>query len=288
VVESRASHVDRSAKARAVEGNLWAMHRDFARVPGAEVHDEPGLLWYAVPSPSSWLNGASRTDLSAPAASAAIRLVVDTLQPLGRNVYWHLGPSTRPTDLASRLADAGFELKERDTPGMAVRIDALMRGPQPDGLTLEAVRDREDLLDWLDAFDAAFGSDPKMPRGADHWWFAPFASLALGEGPCRLFVGRVNAKPVACSLAFVGGGAVGLYGVGTVPAFRGRGYGSAVTLAGINWGRGQGADLAVLRATALGEPVYRRLGFEAVCEVSSWIRSVPAQPSGHEETGAST
>src|SRR4051794_14607193 len=83
----------RSAAVRAVETNLWAMHRDFARVPGAEVHDEPALLWYAVPSRSSWLNGASRTDLNGPAADKAIRLVVDAIQPLGRNVKWHLGPS---------------------------------------------------------------------------------------------------------------------------------------------------------------------------------------------------
>jgi GNAT superfamily N-acetyltransferase len=260
---------------RAVEANLWAMHRDFARVPGAEVHDEPGLLWYAVPSRSSWLNGASRTDLSGPAADKAIRLVVDTIQPLGRNVKWHLGPSTRPKDLASRLADAGFEPTELGIPGMAVRLDAAVRPPHPDGFDLEAVRDEPDLLDWLDAFDQAFGSNPNMPAGRGHWWFDAFASLALGEGPCRLFVGRVDGRPVACSLAFVGGGAVGLYGVGTVPDLRGRGFGSAATVAGMDWGRDQGVDLAILHASEPGEPVYRRLGFEPVCEVSQWLRSVP-------------
>jgi GNAT superfamily N-acetyltransferase len=248
------------------------MHRDFARVPGAEVHDEPALLWYAVPSRSSWLNGASRTDLSGPAADKAIRLVVDTIQPLGRNVKWHLGPSTRPNDLARRLTDAGFEPTDLDIPGMAVSLDAVMRPPQPEGLELEAARDEADLVDWLDAFDHSFGSEPK---GRDHPWFTPFAHLALGDGPCRLFVGRVAGRPVACSLAFVGGGAVGLYGVGTVPEFRGRGYGSAATLAGIDWGRDQAVDLAILHASELGEPVYRRLGFETLCEVSQWIWAVP-------------
>lgn len=262
------------ATVRAVEANLWAMHRDFARVPGAEVHDEPGLLWYAVPSRSSWLNGASRTDLSGPVAAKAIRLVVDAIQPLGRNVKWHLGPSTRPTDLASRLADAGFEATDLEIPGMAVPVDAVVRPPHPEELALEAVRDEADLLDWLDAFDDSFGGQPKF-KGRDHSWFTPFAHLALGDGPCRLFVGRVDSRPVACSLAFVGGGAIGLYGVGTAPEFRGRGYGSAATLAGIDWGRERRADLAILHASALGEPVYRRLGFETVCEVSQWLCSVP-------------
>jgi GNAT superfamily N-acetyltransferase len=264
--------VDSKAAIRAVEANLWAMHRDFARVPDAEVHDDPGLLWYAVPSRSSWLNGASRTDLSGPAADKAIRLVVDTLQPLGRNVKWHLGPSTRPNDLANRLEDSGFEPAELAIPGMAVPLGAVVRPPQPEGLELEAARDEADLLDWLDAFDRSFGG---APSGRDHQWFTPFVHLTLGEGPCRLFVGRVDNRPVACSLAFVGGGAVGLYGVGTVPAFRGRGYGSAATLAGIDWGHEQGMDMAILHASELGEPVYRRLGFESVCEVSQWLCPIP-------------
>lgn len=259
---------------RAVEANLWALHRDFARVPGAEVHDDPDLLWYTVPSRSSWLNGASRTDLSGPAADKSIRRVLDTIQALGRNVKWHLGPSTRPTDLGSRLADAGFEPDELDIPGMAVSMDAVIRPEAPEGLKLQAARDEADLLDWLDAFDHAFGSEQK-PKGRDHYWFTPFAHLALGDGPYRLFVGRVDGRPVACSMAFVGGGAVGLYAVGATPEVRGRGYGSAATLAAIDWGRDQGVELAILHASELGEPIYRRLGFERICEVSQWLIASP-------------
>jgi GNAT superfamily N-acetyltransferase len=271
----RTSHVDRKAAVRAVQANFWAMHRDFARVPGAEVHDEPGLLWFSVPTRSPWMNGASRTDLSGSTADKAIRLVVDTLHRLGRDVKWYLGPSTRPTDFASRLANAGFEPAELGMPGMAAALDAVVRPPRPEGLELEAARDESDLLDWLDAFDHSFGGEPK---GRDHRWFTPLAHLGIGEGPCRLFVGRVEGRPVACSLAFVGGGAVGLYGVGTVPELRGQGYGSAATLAGIDWGRDQGFDLAILHASELGEPIYRHLGFEPVCEVSQWLSAVPDAP----------
>lgn len=99
----------RAAATRAVEANLWALQRDFIRVPGAEIHDEPGILWYGVPSTSSWLNGASRIDLPPAATDEAIRLVLDTLHPLGRNVTWHVGPSARPSDLGSRLVAAGFQ-----------------------------------------------------------------------------------------------------------------------------------------------------------------------------------
>lgn len=260
-----------SAATLAVETNLWALQRDFARVPGAEIHDDPGLLWYSVPTTSSWFNGASRTDLEPAAADKAIRMVVDALHPLGRHVRWHLGPSARPTDFPRRLADAGFEPTEAT--GMAVQLSAVSRPPQPKGLEISAVRDEEGLLAWLDAFSRSFGS---KPLGREHPWFTPFGHLGFdAEAPCVLFVGWVDGEAMTTSLGFVGGGAVGVYGVGTVPEFRGRGYGSAVTLRAMDWGRERGADLAILHATELGEPVYRRLGFEAVCTTSQWLAKAP-------------
>ncbi|HYN69181.1 MAG TPA: hypothetical protein VEX41_03105 [Candidatus Eisenbacteria bacterium] len=76
-----------------------------------------------------------------------------------------------------------------------------------------------------------------------------------------------------------GGGAVGIYGVGTVPESRGRRYGSAVTLAAMDWGRDNGADLAILHAPELGEPVNRCLGFEKLCTIGQWLAKAP-EPAG--------
>jgi predicted acetyltransferase len=61
-----------------------------------------------------------------------------------------------------------------------------------------------------------------------------------------------------------------LYGVGTPPEHRGRGYGSALTVAGIKWGACNGASVAVLQASVMGAPVYRSLGFEVVFDMTAW------------------
>jgi len=63
--------------------------------------------------------------------------------------------------------------------------------------------------------------------------------------------------------------------VGTVPEFRGKGYGSAVTLAAMDWAREMGEELAILHATEMGKPVYRRLGFEAHCTITQWLAKAP-------------
>lgn len=47
-----------------------------------------------------------------------------------------------------------------------------------------------------------------------------------------------------------------------LPEARGRGLAELVTHAVTQVGFGLGAELVVLQATPMGEPVYRRMGFE--------------------------
>jgi ribosomal protein S18 acetylase RimI-like enzyme len=53
----------------------------------------------------------------------------------------------------------------------------------------------------------------------------------------------------------------GIYSVGTLPEFRGRGFGVAVTRAAIEEARRRGYRLCVLQSSPKGYPLYRRLGF---------------------------
>ncbi|HEX2374817.1 MAG TPA: GNAT family N-acetyltransferase [Actinomycetota bacterium] len=64
---------------------------------------------------------------------------------------------------------------------------------------------------------------------------------------------------VAAGAVFVGTGWVG--GVAVVPAHRRAGLGGALTEAIVGFLEGRGVATALLHATALGRPVYERLGF---------------------------
>ena len=251
-----------------LESNIWAMHRDFGRIPGASVHDDPDLLWYELPGSNSWLNGASRCDLGENGDEVIDRAVA-AWERLGVAAVWHQTPSSQPAGLPDLLRRHGFEPRLR--PGMAVELDRPYES-QPSGLVIKTVRDRDGLLEWTNTFDIAFEIEP---RGIKHPWLAAFAALYVAESsPGVLLVGHVSGVPVATALAFSGGGAVGLYGIGTVPDRRGRGYGAALTLAAMEWGRARGERLAVLQATSAGFPVYERLGFRTVFETTSWIRLI--------------
>jgi GNAT superfamily N-acetyltransferase len=256
----------------AIEANLWAMHLDYARIPGAEVHDTPTLLWYTCPSINSWYNGASFSNLDPSEADAAIAAVVGDIHPRGRNVMWHVGRRSRPVDLGRRLAAAGFEVESGVA--MILPIETLNRTITEHGFVVTAVRTRAELDEWLLTFDVAFEIEPRREH---HPWIEPLSAVALDPAtPTELFVGRLDGEPVVTSLGFQGGGAIGVYGVGTVPAFRGRGFGGAATQAAIDWGRERGEGYAILDATEMGEPVYRRLGFQAVGQLDQYLLPAPA------------
>ena len=77
-------------------------------------------------------------------------------------------------------------------------------------------------------------------------------------------MGRINDKPVACTMLFNGAGVASVFGVATVPEARGQGIGAAITLLAYQEARRLGYRHGVLFASDLGAPVYRRIGFRDV------------------------
>jgi len=80
----------------------------------------------------------------------------------------------------------------------------------------------------------------------------------------KVYLGRVEGRDVTTAASYVVDGDVGIFNVATPPEHRGRGYGAAITWHAVREGFAAGAELAYLQASAIGESVYRRLGFREV------------------------
>jgi GNAT superfamily N-acetyltransferase len=106
------------------------------------------------------------------------------------------------------------------------------------------------------------------PRGARHAFFA----FAVDLPTCRPIVAEADGEIVGTGVGTANGG-VGWVGTIFVDAAqRGRGLGRALTEAVIGDLEEAGCSTLVLVATALGRPVYERLGFEA----QGWYQTVEA------------
>ena len=84
-------------------------------------------------------------------------------------------------------------------------------------------------------------------------------------------------EPVSAAMLLFSHGMAGVYWVGTVPAFRRRGYAEAVMRHVSNAALDRGASLVALQATPLGESVYLRVGYREVTRYP-WYLSPKATP----------
>jgi N-acetylglutamate synthase len=86
----------------------------------------------------------------------------------------------------------------------------------------------------------------------------------------RCYVGEVAGQPVTTSLSVTLGSCTGIFCVATVPGFRGRGFGAAVTARAVADGRAAGSAWCWLEASGMGLPVYRKLGFQVIEPRRGW------------------
>ena len=84
----------------------------------------------------------------------------------------------------------------------------------------------------------------------------------LGDPLWHLYLGNIDGTPVATSELFLGGGVAGIHGVTTVPEFRGRGIGTAMTPSPLIDARNQGYDIGVLFSSEMAVGIYRGSGFQ--------------------------
>lgn len=124
------------------------------------------------------------------------------------------------------------------------------------GLQIDPVTDPEGRAEFVAAYAGA-GLGVELAS-------ALVAAEDVADPAFGHLVGRVGGHLVGCALLRLVGGAGYVSAVAVLPAYRRRGYGSALTLAAGDLAAERGADLAVIHATEASRPLYERLGYRYV------------------------
>ncbi|MFJ1925254.1 MULTISPECIES: GNAT family N-acetyltransferase [unclassified Streptomyces] len=227
---------------------------DVVRRTGA-AHDWDGVVW-------------SSPDLDAARADAAIASQVAHCVERGYDEFeWKLYGHDRPADLGARLLAAGFEAEEPETLLVAPVADLTTEVVLPEGVRLRTVRDEADVDLMARAHEQAFGSDStrlrrqvlaRLKEDPDHF----VAVLAMaGEEPVSS--ARMELYP--------GTGFTGLWGGGTVEAWRGRGVYRALIAFRARIAAERGFRYLQVDATEDSRPILQRLGFTALTTTTPYI-----------------
>lgn len=237
--------------------------------PGAEI--EAGQAWLFGAGRSSHpaiSNAAFRTgDIDAEEFLTKAQSFFDA-RGRGFSVWIRVG-MPGDDDIAEAARGAGlnpvFEMPEMVLEG---RVE---EHPLPPGVELRRVESAADADLFWQIATSAYADNGFPPEIFSY--YEDHSGLVADNA--ATFLAELDGKPVGIAMTIVSHGVAGVYWVGTLAEARGRGIGEAVTAAAIDAGLDLGGEIVSLQASLMGEPVYRRMGFETIYRYRLLMRSPP-------------
>jgi len=265
--------VDRQDARRAGDANLVSYLRHLARcAPRGSVREAPGYLCFAGGHdyPGTYTNGVIRRGRGSPPAEL-LAAADDFFSPMRRGyMVWVRGDAD--SDLEEELRRRSWWLRPPETGNPGIASDHPIADMEaPEGTQLVRVSSQAGRRDYLRVTGAAYG----LEGAPDDLLERVLFSMSSLEGDeTTAFVAYRGARPVSCCLAYIDDDVAGLQWASTLPEARGTGLGTAVFTAACNAAFAAGTRLAVAQTSAIGTPIWVRLGFEVVTYYRRYLAPV--------------
>jgi ribosomal protein S18 acetylase RimI-like enzyme len=157
------------------------------------------------------------------------------------------------------LGKIGFFCDENES-GMFVEIEKVSRKKKVEDLKIFPVDDEQKLVDFIEVYREM---GPQEFKAISEFYLKGKKHILDQKSSLKFFVGYLENQPVAMSALFLDGDAAGIWCIATVPEFRQRGIGTDITCHALFQALDNfGYRIVVLAAGRLGEPVYRKIGFQ--------------------------
>ena len=241
--------------------------REGARPDGPDARIERvGRVVRQVSSVGGW-SGVVWSDLDETGVDAAIAEQVAYFSGLGREFEWKVYGHDLPVDLGPRLRAAGFEAEPEETL-MIAEVAALdLDAEPPEGIRLLPVTDAAGVDLVAQVHEKAFGTDGSRLRS--HL----LARLTQDPDTVLATVALAGDVPVSgARMELVPGTRfAGLWGGGTIEAWRGRGVYRALVAHRARAAAERGYRYLQVDASSQSRPILERLGFEPLTTTTPYI-----------------
>ncbi len=213
-------------------------------------------------------NGAFRSDDSLPGDQLIARAEA-FFTGMARGFSVKVRDSGEDEDLRQACEAEGLQTFGDAVPQMICRAP-LPDAPPPDGVDLRLIDDEAGVRDFITVNAEAYGTYGMPPEVHADLFDMP--ALVIEDTAASVVVARRGGEPIATAMTYESDGVASLQWVGTVPAARTAGLGALVTIAATNLAFAHGASSCSLQASPMGEPIYRKLGYETAYHYSEYVR----------------
>ena len=260
-----------SDEARLGHLNLLEFARENARwARNHTVVDEDGALMFA--GDTDWPafnNGVLRWDDRADAT-----LMLERARAFFHDRGRGFSVWARQLDVDADIGAAAKKLgamKVFDYPQM-IRRERFEERAAPERVEIRRVTDAAAVADFAEINAQAYSVYGSPPEATASNFGRPDAFLSPHNAA---FIAYLNDEPAGAAMAMLSHGIAGIFWVGTVESARGKGIAEACMRVVTNWGFDAGAPNVQLQASPMGEPIYRRMGYEDLYRYDFWLAPGP-------------
>ena len=208
-----------------------------------------------------------RTDIAHPLLNGVLRVrgrrldeaIAEARRRLDGSVWaWWVGIDSDEGTAAGLLARGFQQIAAMPIMAIDVRPADVPEVTGPPGLAIHELVRPETLTDYVTTYAGPLGIDPgqvaRVVECERDFAYPEVVRLA----------GSLDGKIVGTCTLSLGTEVAALYCIATDPEHRRSGIATALTLAALRLAREAGRTVVTLQASAAGQPVYQRIGFETV------------------------
>jgi GNAT superfamily N-acetyltransferase len=241
--------------------------RPLPDVGGGRVERADGIVRIVADAGSDGWSGVTWSDLDDTTVDATIAAQIDRFGGVGRDWEWKYYSCDRPSDLPARLVAAGFIAEPTEALLVAEIADLDLEVIPPDGVDLRPVVDSADADALVAVGNEVFGDD-RADIGRQI-----LAGLQTSPTTLEAVVAWAGDTPVsAARVEFnIGTDFAGLWGGGTLPAWRGRGVFRALVAHRASLAAARGFRYLQVDALPPSRPILERLGFVQLATTTPFV-----------------
>jgi len=254
----------------AIEFNLYEFFRSMVNIEfeDAQYEETENFSRFFTGIPFYFFNGVIDNHISSENAMKKIKENITFFEKRQVPFLWVLGPSSTPKNMGELLIKNGFIIDKLQ--GMAYNIKILNTESELlNKVEIIKVESLDNLKVWNDIILTGF-EFPKEVRS--DFFFEAFSFILLNNrASVCAFLAYYDGNPVASSLVLYKAGVAGIHMVTTLEEARGKGIGTAITLASLREAKKLGYETAILHSSEMGLNIYKQMGFKEYCKIELFI-----------------